>query len=385
MTTQHSSMRIVCFAGLLAIAGTPAAAEQAAVAISTGWLMQDVAHVKQSGGDISKVGFAPRVYAVKPYAPPPTADANPSTAKAPDDLRFHNAPRVEGIVSWPVDPEKTRPSHSSKWAQAPGPSSPDWYRATVPGTVLTTLVDNHVYPEPTYGENNRPNIIPESLCRTSYWYRTEFDVPAAYAGRQAWLNFEGINYLADVWVNGNKVGTVKGAFIRGIFDVTALVSPGKKAALAVLIAPPPHPGDPWEKTVANQRGPNGGGLTGPLGQDGPTFVASIGWDWVPGVRDRQVGIWQKVTLSATGPVVLQNPYVTTDLPLPRTDSADVSIEATVRNTSNHPQTGILSGTLGAFAFHSFTVTLAPNASLLIKLNPGNTPQLRIAKSEALVA
>src|SRR5579864_241932 len=47
-----------------------------------------------------------------------------------------------------------------------------WYAATVPGTVLTTLVNNRLYPEPLYGENNRPEIIPESLCRTSYWYRT---------------------------------------------------------------------------------------------------------------------------------------------------------------------------------------------------------------------
>ncbi|HLX68745.1 MAG TPA: hypothetical protein VKV04_03870, partial [Verrucomicrobiae bacterium] len=49
-----------------------------------------------------------------------------------------------------------------------------WYAATVPGTVLTTLVNNGVYPEPLYGENNRPDKIPDSLCRTSYWYRAVF-------------------------------------------------------------------------------------------------------------------------------------------------------------------------------------------------------------------
>ena len=54
----------------------------------------------------------------------------------------------------------------------------DWYPATVPGTVLTTLVNNKVYPEPLYGENNRPDKIPESLCHSSYWYRTSFSVPA---------------------------------------------------------------------------------------------------------------------------------------------------------------------------------------------------------------
>ncbi len=68
-----------------------------------------------------------------------------------------------------------------------------WYKATVPGTALTTLVDNHVYPEPLYGENSRPESIPESLARTSYWYRTAIFVPRTFAGRHVWLNFEGIN------------------------------------------------------------------------------------------------------------------------------------------------------------------------------------------------
>ncbi len=114
--TQTVSIRIVLLAGFLAIAGISAAREPGAVQISAGWLMQDVAHVTQSGEAISKVGFAPRIYVVKPYTPPPTAGANPPTAsRVPDEVRYHNAPRVEGIVSWPVDPEKNRPSHSSQW------------------------------------------------------------------------------------------------------------------------------------------------------------------------------------------------------------------------------------------------------------------------------
>ncbi len=67
----------------------------------------------------------------------------------------------------------------------PGFQAADWYPATVPGTVLTSLVNNKVYPEPLYGENNRPDQIPETLCRTSYWYRTSFNVPAAFAGRSS--------------------------------------------------------------------------------------------------------------------------------------------------------------------------------------------------------
>src|SRR5215472_14565795 len=75
-----------------------------------------------------------------------------------------------------------------------------WYEATVPGTVLTTLVNNKVYPEPLYGENMR--AIPESLNKTSYWYRTSFVVPKTYKGKEVWLHFSGVNYSAQVWVNG---------------------------------------------------------------------------------------------------------------------------------------------------------------------------------------
>ena len=86
----------------------------------------------------------------------------------------------------------------------------EWYAATVPGTVLTTLVNDRVYPEPLYGENNRPETIPESLCHTSYWYRTEVKIPKQFAGRHIWLNFDGINYSSAIWVNGTQVGTTRG-------------------------------------------------------------------------------------------------------------------------------------------------------------------------------
>ena len=98
----------------------------------------------------------------------------------------------------------------------PGFQPQGWHAATVPGTVLTSLVNDGVYPEPLYGENNRPDKIPDSLCRTSYWYQTVFTVPAEYSGKKVWLNFDGINYTAEVWVNGKDLGAIKGAFSRGI-------------------------------------------------------------------------------------------------------------------------------------------------------------------------
>ena len=78
-----------------------------------------------------------------------------------------------------------------------------WYDATVPGTVLTTLVNQGVYPDPYYGLNNL--LIPESLNRQDYWYRTEFKVPKVFNGRELTLQFDGINYYAEVWFNGECI------------------------------------------------------------------------------------------------------------------------------------------------------------------------------------
>jgi hypothetical protein len=262
-----------------------------------------------------------------------------------------------------------------------------WYAATVPGTVLTTLVNNKVYPEPLYGENNRPEIIPESLNRTSWWYRTVLNVPKTYSGRRIWLNFDGINFASTVWVNGVQIGTTRGAFVRGIFDITANVTPGKQAVLAVLVAPQPHPGISHEHTLLNGLGKNGGETA----IDGPTFLSTIGWDWIPAIRDRDTGIWQKVFLSATGPVVVKDPLVTTDLPLPRTDTSDIAIQTTVENVTDQPVKGVLQGSIrpagegqsaghtgsvGEIAFEQ-PVEIAPHSTQLVSFDPKTTLGLHV--------
>lgn len=249
----------------------------------------------------------------------------------------------------------------------------NWYRATVPGTVLTTLVDNGVYAEPLYGENNRPEKIPEELCRKDWWYRTVVTIPGTYKDKNVWLNFDGINYAADVWVNGKRVGPIKGAFIRGIFDITSFVESGKEAVIAVRISPQPHTGIPSEHTMGTVGGPCGG--VGRL--DGPTFGCSNGWDWLSGIRDRNSGIWQKVFLSATGQVIVKDPLVTTDLPLPRTDVAFVTVRASVQNVTGKPQKGILKGRLGEVAFEK-KIELAPWSTVAVTFDPKDFEPLKVA-------
>ena len=278
------------------------------VEISQGWELQNIAHVSQDGEKVSSASFEPK----------------------------------------------------------------DWYAATVPGTVLTTLVNNNVYAEPLYGENNRPQKIPDSLCRTSYWYRTVMKVPAGYKGEHVWLNFEGINYSSTIWVNGSKIGTTRGAFIRGKFDISSHVTAGKNAVIAVLVAPEPHPGTPVQQTLRAGVGPNGG-ITA---ADGPTFLSTIGWDWIPGIHDRDTGIWRKVFLSATGPVLVKDPLVTTDLPLPQTDSSDISVSATVENVTGKSESGVLNGTIGSITFAQ-SVTIAAHSSMLVTFTPTTTPVLHV--------
>ncbi len=253
---------------------------------------------------------------------------------------------------------------------SPGFQPIGWNKATVPGTVLTSLVNDGVYPEPLYGENNK--LIPEALCHTSYWYRTSFFVPKSDSGKHVWLRFDGINYAAEVWLNGQKAGSIRGAFVRGTFDITSMVTTGSIAGLAVKVDPQPHPGQPHQKTIATGTGRNGGDSA----RDGATFLCTIGWDWIPTIRDRDTGIWQGVSVYETGPVAIRDPYVASDLPLPRTDSADLSVETTLVNVSGSSVSGVLTGSADGIEFQA-RASLRPGESKRIVLNPENTPSLRV--------
>jgi beta-mannosidase len=248
-----------------------------------------------------------------------------------------------------------------------------WYLATVPGTVLTTLVDNKVYPEPLYGENMR--AIPESLNKTSYWYRSSFAVPKSYKRRHTWLHFGGVNYSAEIWVNGHQIGTMLGAFIRGDFDISQWTKPGKTAVVAVLVHPQPHPGTPHEHTVALGVGRNGGESA----LDGATFLSTVGWDWLAAVRDRDTGIWLPVTLDSTGPVTLNDTFVTSNLASSH-ESADLAIETSLKNLSSKESTGTLMGVIsgqGPDITFEKQVTLPPSATTPIKLDASSVSQLHI--------
>jgi Exo-beta-D-glucosaminidase Ig-fold domain/Concanavalin A-like lectin/glucanases superfamily/Glycosyl hydrolases family 2/Glycosyl hydrolases family 2, sugar binding domain/Glycosyl hydrolases family 2, TIM barrel domain len=272
------------------------------------------------------------------------------------------------LGSWRLTPAPGLAVGGAKLSQ-PEYDDASWYAAVVPGTVLTTLIARGVYPDPNYGLNNL--AIPDSLSRQDYWYRSAFDAPSTLTGKKLTLTFKGINYAADVWLNGAHLGDIKGAFIRGTFDVTGKVKPGDRNVLAVRVSPPPHPGIPHEQSIAAGPGENGGNLA----IDGPTFIASEGWDWIPGIRDRNTGIWQNVELKATGELRLLDPHVVTRLPLPRTDTADISVAATVENLSSHTVQATLIARFDTIHVQK-TVSLSPGITE-VTLAPQEFPQLHL--------
>ena len=245
----------------------------------------------------------------------------------------------------------------------------DWYNATVPGTVLTTLVAQGVYPDPYYGLNNL--AIPDDLCRKDWWYRCSFELTEEMLAKESLeLLFNGINYKADIWLNGVKLGNMAGAFIRGRFDITALAQ--AENSLAVHIYPPANPGIPHEQSPSAGGGRNGGALC----LDGPTFICSEGWDWIPGVRDRNIGIWQDVQLIATDGIIISDTQVITDLPLPEVSYADISINTTLKNRLAEDKTVILKGQIADITFAK-EVKVAAGSQTEVSLNAAEMPQLRM--------
>lgn len=243
-----------------------------------------------------------------------------------------------------------------------------WIVATVPGTVLTSYRNIGAIPDPNYADNLFQ--ISESFFNSNFWYRDEFEIPEALMKERLFLNFDGINWKANVFLNGHKLGSVKGAFTRRQFDVTDVVVSGKNV-LAVEVIKNAHIGAVKEK---NERNTDFNG--GVLGADNPTFHASIGWDWISTVRGRNIGIWNDVYLMSSGKVTVQDPFVRTVLPLPDTVSATLIPEVIVKNHDTVPIKGVLSGKIGNVVFEQ-PVDLKGREERTVMFDPSRFAQLKI--------
>lgn len=245
-------------------------------------------------------------------------------------------------------------------------STSDWVIATVPGTVLTSYKNIGAVPNPNYADNIFQ--ISESFFNSNFWYRNEFEVPEGFKQERLFLNFDGINWKANIYLNGTKLGLMEGAFVRGMYDITKHIVAGKNV-LAIEIVKNAHIGAVKEKYEKNTD--FNGGI---LGADNPTFHASIGWDWISTIRGRNIGIYDDVYLTTSGKVTIQDPFVQTALALPDT-TATLTPEIIVKNHEGQPVKGILSGQVGDIRFEQ-PVELAANEEKAVSFCPDKFTQLK---------
>jgi exo-1,4-beta-D-glucosaminidase len=242
----------------------------------------------------------------------------------------------------------------------------DWYAVSVPTTVAAALVKAKVYPDPTFGMNLRslPGVTypvggnfsnfpmqPDSPFAVPWWYRKEFTLPADFSGKTIWLKFKGLNYRANVWLNGKAIAhqdEVAGAWRTYEFDITAAAQPGKNNVLAVEV---------WAPTETDLA---------------ITFV-----DWNPAPPDKNMGLWRGVEVTTSGPVAVRYPTVVSKVDSPANDQAHLTVSTLVRNATHHPVKGTLKGRIEKIEF-SQEVELGPGESKDVTFDPTKFAQLNVA-------
>src|SRR6266849_4277379 len=286
--------------------------------------------------------------------------AIPAPAAPKDDTRFSFA----GI--WRMQSSCTDKS-SGEQISTPGFSAANWHKAELPGTVVGALVEDKTLPDPNYGVNlksfagvslggdepfaNR-DMPADSPYRCSHWFRMEFETPRHFFARQAWLQFHGINYRANIWLNGKKIaGREDIAGAMRTYDLLVTDSLNKKDlalnALAVEVFAP-------EK--------NDLGLT---------------WvDWNPTPPDKDMGIWREINFETTGDVAIRNPFVSSKLDAAY-KSAALTLSAELRNATANPVKAVLHADFENTHL-SQPVELAANETKLVRFTPEQFAQLKVA-------
>lgn len=195
-----------------------------------------------------------------------------------------------------------------------------WVKATVPGTVFGSYVEQGLEDDPNYGDNIYK--VDKTKYDRNFWYRTEFSVPSSYNSSTVWLNLEGVNRDAEVYVNGNLLGRLEGIMERGKFDITNIVNGNDPNSLVLLVYVPMPP-----MNISAM----------------PSYVASASWDWMPYVPGLNMGITDDVYLSKSRAVTIEDPWIRTEVP--NASSANLTITTTLSNHTNATVSGVLTGTI----------------------------------------
>lgn len=244
----------------------------------------------------------------------------------------------------------------------------------MPATVLEILQEDGVYPNLYFGKNLAEKV-PQDLFREDWWYRTTFKAPA---GECYTLEFPGINYRAEIWLNGEKVADtnqVVGMYAAHELNVTRWIKRGARNVLAIKVTP--------ERLIQDVDG---------------IELADSWYDWInwkflgykgrkrinPGagvsfVPDRNAGVWKPVYLRVTGAVSVNHPLVNSDLSL-ADSTARLTVFAVLRNLTAQPVSGTLKGTISrpgkpAINFTQSVTDLSVGEEREVKFAPEQFPEL----------
>ncbi len=221
-------------------------------------------------------------------------------------------------INWLLAPQQQIGTDSSAMFGA-GYNTKQWIKASVPGTAFNDYVLAGIEKDPNYGDNIYK--VDKAKYDRNFWYRTAFKIPAGYQkGQKLWLNFEGANRKAEVYLNGKSLGVLDGFMDRGKFDISSIIKAGNENVLAVLVHCPKTP-------IPNYAS--------------PTYISSASWDWMPYVPGLLTGITDDVYLSYSDAVTIVDPWIRTKVS--SLDKAIVSVQVTLQNSTHTAVKGTLSG------------------------------------------
>lgn len=250
----------------------------------------------------------------------------------------------------------------------PGYAPTGWLKTSIPATPVGAEVENGVYPDPHVGLNaqripcwpaqgiNYANQAWPSGCPYGpgdWWFLNQFTLPTTLSGQRIYLHFDGINYRANLWVNGTQIDNnthLVGTYTGWEYDITGVANIGAANAVALDIQ-------------------------GPSSSD----LAIVFVDWYPLPADRDEGIWRDAWITNSGPVKVRFPQVQTSVSADLS-SASLTVTAELSNPTNASVTGTLSGTItpGNISFSQTVTLLAATSSQVFTFTPTSYPQLVVA-------
>ena len=211
-------------------------------------------------------------------------------------------------------------------------STPDakidgWMAAQVPSTLMGVLTANGIEPEALTADDYAK--IDKKQFEKSWWYRTTFRLPALKEGEHVLLDFDGICYSANVWLNGQQIANsqeIAGSFRQFEYDITKQIANNNVLAVEVFRA---QPGEP-----------------------------NIGFvDWNPRPADESMGIYREVRVKTCGNVAISHSAVRSKVNTETLNEAWLTVATELKNLSDHPVEGVVKGIADGHSFN-FPVTLA---------------------------